>query len=101
MNLHISAASLACLLAASPASATPEPVNHCAMRAAILERLERSYDETLHASGLASGGGLIEITVAPEGGWTILITYPKQPTCVLAVGKAWHDQPPVVAGAPT
>jgi hypothetical protein len=33
---------------------------------------------------------VLEILVAPDGGWTILVTYPKRPTCVLAVGEAWQ-----------
>ena len=45
---------------------------------------------TADALGLSADGGGIEVTVSPEGGWTMLVTYPKKPTCVLAVGKAWQ-----------
>jgi len=35
-------------------------------------------------------GGVLEILVSPKGGWTMLVTYPKRPTCVIAVGEAWQ-----------
>jgi hypothetical protein len=33
---------------------------------------------------------VIEVLVSPEGGWTMLITYPRRPTCVVATGEAWQ-----------
>ena len=35
--------------------------------------------------------------MSPEGGWTMLVTYPKRPTCVVAMGEAWEEQ---LAGDP-
>jgi hypothetical protein len=61
----------------------------CGDRAEILKRLEDGHQETRQALGLSADGGVIEVLVSPEGGWTILVTYPKRPTCVVAVGKAW------------
>ena len=77
------------LAGASPASAdTARPV--CGERDVILKRLEQRHDETPQALGLSADGGVLEILVSPEGGWTILVTYPKRPTCVVAVGQAWQ-----------
>jgi hypothetical protein len=39
---------------------------------------------------LTSDGGVLEVLISPSGGWTILVTYPKRPTCVVAVGEAWQ-----------
>ena len=25
-----------------------------------------------------------------EGGWTMLLTYPRRPTCVVATGESWQ-----------
>ena len=76
-------------LVSAPASAeTARPV--CGERAEILKRLEQRHDETPQALGLSADGGVLEILVSPEGGWTILVTYPKRPTCVVAVGQAWQ-----------
>jgi len=76
-------------LVGAPAKAeTARPV--CGERTEILKRLEQRHDETPQALGLSADGGVLEILVSPEGGWTILVTYPKRPTCVVAVGQAWQ-----------
>ena len=62
----------------------------CGDRDEILARLQQRHDESPTALGLSSDGGVLEVLVSPEGGWTILITYPKRPTCVVAVGEAWQ-----------
>jgi hypothetical protein len=62
----------------------------CGDRSQILKRLEQKHEEVVKSLGLSADGGVIEVTVSPEGGWTMLVTYPKKPTCILAVGKAWQ-----------
>ena len=62
----------------------------CGERNEILKRLEQKHEETPQALGLSADGGVLELLVSPEGGWTILVTYPKRPTCVVAVGQAWQ-----------
>jgi hypothetical protein len=62
----------------------------CGDRGAILKRLEQRHEETPQALGLSADGGVLEVLVSPEGGWTILVTYPKRPTCIVAVGEAWQ-----------
>ena len=62
----------------------------CGERAEILDRLEQQFAETPQAIGLSEDGALGEIVVSPSGGWTILVTYPKSPSCVVATGKDWE-----------
>jgi hypothetical protein len=62
----------------------------CGDRHAILKSLAQRHEEQPSAVGLSADGGVLEILVAPDGGWTILVTCPKRPTCVLAVGEAWQ-----------
>ncbi len=62
----------------------------CGERNQILKRLEQKHEETPRALGLSADGGVLEVLVSPEGGWTILVTYPRRPTCVVAVGRAWQ-----------
>jgi hypothetical protein len=62
----------------------------CGDRGEILKRLEQRHEETPQALGLSSDGGVLEVLVSPSGGWTILVTYPRRPTCVVAVGEAWQ-----------
>ena len=62
----------------------------CGERAEILERLAREFAETPQAVGLSQEGALVEVMVSPSGGWTILVTYPKRPSCVVATGESWE-----------
>ena len=71
-------------------SPSAEAARLCGERDEILKRLEQRHDETPQALGLSSDGGVLEVLVSPSGGWTILVTYPKRPTCVVAVGEAWQ-----------
>jgi hypothetical protein len=74
-------------LVSQPAEAAPKL---CGDRHQILERLEQAHAETPQALGLSVDSGVIEVLVSQEGGWTMLLTYPKRPTCVVAVGEAWQ-----------
>jgi hypothetical protein len=74
-------------VASKPAEAAPKL---CGDRHQILERLEQAHEETPQALGLSGDGGVIEVLVSPEGGWTMLVTYPRRPTCVVATGEAWQ-----------
>jgi hypothetical protein len=85
-------------LGAMMTPAPAEAARVCGDRAAILAQLEQRHEETPQALGLSADGGVLELLVAPSGGWTIIVTYPKRPTCVLAVGQAW--QTITLAGQP-
>lgn len=78
-------------------AAAPEP--HCGARAEILAHLAERYGEQPRALGLLADGGLLEVVVSPKGSWTIIISYPKGPSCVMAIGSDWR-QKMVLAGQP-
>jgi hypothetical protein len=56
----------------------------------VLQRLEQKHEEKSQALGLSANVEVIEVLVSSAGGWNMLVTSPKQPTCVLAVGEAWQ-----------
>lgn len=62
----------------------------CGERDVLLEQFAAQHDEKPRALGLGADGGVIEVLVSPEGGWTMLVTYPERPTCVVAMGEAWE-----------
>jgi hypothetical protein len=66
------------------------PVRICGERDVLLEQFALEHQETPQALGLGADGGVIEVLVSPEGGWTMLVTYPDRPTCVVAMGEAWE-----------
>ena len=63
----------------------------CGDRSELLKVLEQRHDESRQAVALSADGGVLEVLVSPDGGWTILVSYPKRPTCVVAVGEAWQS----------
>ena len=78
------------LLGSAAVSRPADAVTRCGDRDAILKTLQQRHEEMPQAVGLSADGGVLEILVSPQGGWTILVTYPKRPTCVVAVGEAWQ-----------
>jgi hypothetical protein len=78
------------LLGSAAVSGSAQAVARCGDRDEILATLKQRHEEMPQAVGLSADGGVLEILVSPEGGWTILVTYPKRPTCVVAVGEAWQ-----------
>jgi hypothetical protein len=85
--LGLSSLLLCSSVVSQPAEAAPKL---CGDRDQILEGLRQAHDETPQALGLSGDGGVIEVLVSPEGGWTMLISYPRRPTCVVATGEAWQ-----------
>ena len=84
------ALTLSVMLGGTALSGSAAAAPMCGDRDEILKSLQQRHDESPTALGLSADGGVLEVLVSPEGGWTILITYPKRPTCVVAVGEAWQ-----------
>ncbi len=80
------------LLGSSLMSPAAQAAPLCGDRDQILQQLAQLHHEKPSALGLSADGGVLEVLVSPEGGWTILVTYPKRSlgTCVVAVGQAWE-----------
>jgi hypothetical protein len=76
--------------AGSAAGGPANDVRICGERDVLLEQFAMQHDEKPQALGLGADGGVIEVLVSPEGGWTMLVTYPQRPTCVVAMGEAWE-----------
>jgi hypothetical protein len=77
----------------SAAGSAGEPANAvriCGERDVLLEQFAMQHREKPQALGLGADGGVIEVLVSPEGGRTMLVTYPDRPTCVVAMGEAWE-----------
>jgi hypothetical protein len=86
--IGLAALALLCgAVASQPAEAAPKLRGD---RGAILKGLAQAHKETPQALGLSGDGGVIEVLVSPEGGWTMLVTYPRRPTCVVTTGEAWQ-----------
>lgn len=73
----------------SPALAESEGrgVLGCSPRADIVDRLEQHYGEYFSGQARQSDKGLVELYVASDGSWTIILTRPDGYSCPMAVGS--------------
>ncbi|UVK40705.1 hypothetical protein LHFGNBLO_002210 [Mesorhizobium sp. AR10] len=77
--------------AASPA-ATASGMPPCAPRPELLKQLSKRFNEAPVALGLAKNGSVIEVLTSDDGEtWTILISQPNGPSCLVAVGEGWEE----------
>lgn len=84
-------------LASLPATAQQQQLA-CAKRTDVLKHLSAKYTEAPVALGLANNGGVLEVLSSKTGtSWTIIITMPNGPTCMVAAGESWQKIPHVAA----
>ncbi|MGF1629229.1 MAG: hypothetical protein ACFCUT_07140 [Kiloniellaceae bacterium] len=74
--------------------------HQCAAREAMLTRLADHYHEEPVSIGITATGSLLEVLASPEGSWTIIITVPGGPTCLVSSGEGWRGAPMQVAEDP-
>ena len=88
MNV-LTRAVIASLLLSAPAAAQQ---GNCATHQEIVVRLAESYGETMQGIGLAQNGAMLELYASIETGtWTITVTLPSGPTCMVASGESWQQ----------
>lgn len=84
-------------LVGQPAAAQPST---CGAREAVLERLSSRYEEQPVSLGVTATGSLLEILASPSGTWTIIVTIPNGPTCLVSSGEGWRSAPVQLAEEP-
>ena len=87
MPFWLSAAVLAAFLFAYPAVAGHAQCND---HEVVVEQLAAKYGERVTAMGLNSAGAVIEVFVSKAGSWTITVTMPDGPTCLVSAGEGWE-----------
>ena len=73
----------------------------CAAREALGSALATRFGETVSATGVDSNGNLLEVFSSASGSWTIALTIPGGPTCLVSSGDGWWqtvERTPPVAG---
>lgn len=81
---------LACAAALLATTATAQAGN-CADHARVVERLATGYGESLQSIGMGSDNTIVEVFASVETGtWTITVTRPGGPTCLVASGEAFQ-----------
>ena len=67
----------------------------------IRSALWSMHHEQERGGGLSDNGGLVQLFATKDGStWTLLLTPPGGPTCLLGSGKDWFDYEAKVEGQP-
>jgi len=64
----------------------------CGDRNKMISSLESNYQESRAGLGIVADGSIVELFTAKSGTWTVLITRPGGPTCVIGTGNDWEMQ---------
>jgi hypothetical protein len=68
----------------------PQSAN-CAPHDIVLERLADRYDESRQTIAISANNAVVETWANTDSGtWTITVTYPGGPTCLVASGTAFE-----------
>ena len=71
--------------------AAPAQAMLCAPHKAMLAWVETAYRERPMVRALTSRGYMIEVTVSADGAtWSVLLTGPGGPTCMVSHGTDWQ-----------
>ena len=89
-SMMLVAAAIMATFTANPAAAQMV----CGERVEIVKALETGHKEKKTAAGLSGSGGLVELYTAATGTWTLLLTIPGGPTCLLGSGDEWEGWKP-------
>jgi hypothetical protein len=65
----------------------------CGNRGEIIKMLAEKYREMPRAMAIAKETSLLEIFTSKSGSWTILVTQPTGPSCIIGAGQSWEDIP--------
>lgn len=79
--------STAALLVASQPAASQMV---CGNRVEIVDALQEGHSEQRTAAGISGNGGLVELFTGEKGSWTLLMTIPGGPTCLIGAGEEWE-----------
>ncbi len=67
----------------------------CMSRDEAVAWLEARFGEQVIGRGLADGGRVMfEIFTGPKGTWTLLVSTPEGPSCIIADGFDWQQMAP-------
>ena len=72
---------------------SPAQSQICNTHEKITAGLKQNFGEDVQAIGITSVGALIEIYTSPLGTWTVVLTIPNGPSCIIADGVDFQIVP--------
>ena len=89
------AALVAAFFVPGPAAAQ----SRCADRETVVGYLAGDHHERPIAGGVTLQGGLVELFATTDGAtWTIVVTMPRGPSCIVSAGEGWRWHGPKEEG---
>lgn len=88
-----SALSAVLLSAAAPGVAMAVPLP-CGDHDAVVSALKTRFTEVPVATGIDQGGRLLEVLAGTTNTWTVVLTVPGGPTCLIDAGTDFGLSPP-------
>ncbi len=69
----------------------------CGSHEAATQQLEKRFDERVVGLGLANDGiAMFVLFVSETGSWTVVVSEPNGPSCILTSGESWQQLPPLI-----
>ncbi len=68
----------------------PSPAS-CAPQKALTEKLDQQFGEAVTGEGVDAAGNLVQVFTSENGTWTIAVTIPGGPSCIVSAGEGWAD----------
>lgn len=90
--IRIIALALTCVFVSIVMATTADAqTRNCATHEMVVERLASGYGESRQSIGLSSDNHIVEVFASLETGtWTITLTQPGGPTCLVASGAGFQ-----------
>lgn len=77
--------------AAAAAGAAQAQTQNCADHATMVRHLAEGWGESRQSIALDAGNAMVELFASPETGtWTLTVTRPGGPTCMVASGHSFE-----------
>jgi hypothetical protein len=76
----------------APNVASAQSRTICGVHDDLVKCLGKTHGERRNAIGLDSAGNMIEMFVSGGGSWTMVLTKPGGPTCVMSAGENWMQE---------
>ncbi len=65
--------------------------SQCADRDSVIATLAQDYAEARRGIGLAANNAVVEVYASDAGSWSIIVTLPDGPTCLIASGVGYES----------
>ncbi|WP_093991343.1 hypothetical protein [Flavimaricola marinus] len=92
MNRKLLCLTAALFVGAALASPSIAQSRNCAAHDDVVQRLAAGYGESRQSIALGANNTVVEVFASEESGtWTITVTTPGGPTCLVAAGQAYQS----------